>query len=357
MAPVLPVIVLLFQVTKAAYEVLRSMPQAYRKVNASFTVYDWSHTEFVSSSDCSWGSWTSCFILTAQEGSEDDAESGTCIDTLFINTADYIDIRTTFSWQFNFTVSGIYFQLIVYNATDGDRGISIFDKLLEADITNTSTVATVTSHFHLGGQADRATQLQLRFRTWCDSEDCIDGQSDQSVQTVYLNDIFVTGNATNSTISPTSMPTKTTMFPTTSMPISQNASIYPSTVLWNGTAAPKINWNEWSRSNSISVGNVSASNCYTASDPCLKLCANSTKVEWEASLLKTPIINVSNFIDILLEFNVQTGEITSGSMFTVDLETDEPSSNMIADYNKTDLVCHSIQLVRCYFVTCFQLEF
>ena len=323
MAPVLTVIAFLFQITKAAYDDLWTMPQAKVYLNTTVIVHDWSHTEFVSSSNCSWGSWTSCFILTAQAGFDDEAESGTYIDTLYINITDYIDIRTTFSWQFTHNISGTYFEFIVYNVIDEVRGIAmpIFEEFFDAEDTELNTIET--SHFHLGEQTDPATQIQLRFRTWCDIGDCIDDQY------LFLNDITVTGNATNSTVSPTSMPT------------SENVFIYESTLLWDGTATPNTDWNEWTRSNSVSVNIVSGSYCYLTSDPCARLFANSSKEEWNESWLKTPIINVSDYTDILLEFNVLSEEFTAGSVFTVDVETDEPSTHMVALYNMTELVCHT----------------
>lgn len=307
------------------------MPQASPFVNTSVIVYDWSHTEFASSSDCPSGLWSACFILTVQEGSDDDAKSGTYIDTLNINSTDYVNITTTISWRFAYNVSGSHFQFIVYNVNNGTRGIAIFEELV-ANQSEFSTMAMVTSQFHLGQQVHLATQLQLRFRTWCDSDDCT------PVQSLYLDDIIVTGNATT--------------IPTIPAP-STNPTMAPSsTVLLNSTAPSNSDFKGWLRSNNITVHGVSDSYCYMASDPCVRLFANNSFVSW----LKTPLINVENYVDISLEFNMRSAaDVTSGSLFMV--EIDHPSTSTIAAYNKTELVCHSSQLVLCYLVTCLHFEF
>ena len=73
-------------------------------------------------------------------------------------------------------------------------------------------------------------------------------------------------------------------------------------------------------------------------DPCAMV--NSSNAEWGESWLRTPMITVENYTDILLTFNVRIGDITTGSEFTVDIETDEPCNNTVASYDN-NTVCQS----------------
>ena len=302
----------------------------------NFIVND-SNTVFASDANCP---SEMCLILRAQEGSSEDSDSGTYIDTKpdRINITGYTNITITFSYHIPSTVSGSYFRFIVYpNGTDG---IPIFDEVVDNSTTTGSSV-NQTQQFHLESLLDPfpGDELQLRFRTWCDEDDY------DYYQIVYVDNITITGNLEIITTTPTKSPASRnlTSSPTSIPTTSESVHVANKTVLLNGTASLNTDWNEWSRSNSVSVSIVSSSYCYMASDPCARLFANNSKTEWAESLLKTPVISVENYTDILLEFNIQNHEeVTLRSVFTVDLETDEPSGHMIASYNMTELVCHPI---------------
>ena len=283
---------------------------------SNYFIVEDSNTAFASDANCP---SRTCLILTSQEGSANDSDSGTYIDTKpgRINITGYTNITITLSWHIPSTVSGSYFRFIVYpNGTDD---IPILDEVVHNSI-NTGSNINQTQQFLLGSELDRfpGDELQLQFRTWCDEDDYDD------YQTVYVDDIIITGNAkihtSTPTMSPTSMPTiAPTVYP------------YDQTVLLNGSASLDTGWTAWSRSNNQYVSLVSSTWCDMDSGPCARLIADSSLTE---SSLRTPMTNVSDYIDILLEFNVQNAELTVGSEFTVDLITDAPSSNVIASYNK-----------------------